>query len=161
MTTYTYDEYKLQLGGLWGNFHTLEFIIRLFLCEKMGIPIRLPKQGDFSIEVTPITKHTTINGLIGEYNKSLSLKEEEFKVEENIIGLRNAFAHGRVFGLAPLPPFRLLNKPVPDKAGKIQNFDFDETLDKKFLGEKIDFVYEQIQKVSACAKKRGYKSIDV
>jgi hypothetical protein len=97
--------------------------------------------------------------LIGEYNRSLSKNEEEFKVEESIIALRNALAHGRVFGLAPRPPFRLFNQPILDKTSNIQKFVFDEMLDKKFLDEKINLVSEQMQKVITCAKKRGYKSL--
>lgn len=117
------NRYLLALGKVIANLHSLEPMLRIFLAHvdtgrysRTGTSLELDRVtiGDYVPE-DYFTNFDSLGGLIGRYNSLASSKlPPELRVDETIVDMRDALAHGRVLGSEPCPPMRLYKFAKPD-----------------------------------------------
>lgn len=154
------DNYCRDLGKVIGNLHSLEVMLRLFLhnvdLERYGSPP--PKVSLDNIEVDEFVQESyfvnydSLGDLVKKYNDIVTSREmSELRVDENIIKLRDAFAHGRVLGSQPSPPFTLykFGKPSGEHQVKVERI---TNLSKENLAEHIRHLLGQVNGVEKACK---------
>lgn len=113
------DDIAGGIGRIMTNLLSLEFAIRLFLYELEG-----PQDLSFDIDQTavgtrvnetPLTNYDALGTLIKKLNILLSRRGLAARIDESLVELRDALAHGRLLSPQPQGPFRL------HKFGKPQN----------------------------------------
>ncbi|MBB5519471.1 hypothetical protein [Amphiplicatus metriothermophilus] len=108
------EEHPKQLGKLVGNLHAIESMARIYLAKQQSatrLDIKNIKKGD-EVEITPFSDKNSLKKALEDYNNKCEKAGIcccKVKVKE-IVALRDALAHGRVFGIAPLQntPLRLI-----------------------------------------------------
>jgi len=99
----TSDEHCLHLGGLLGNFQSLEFILRVYLqqlpsARPSGIPYAVSIYTFPVGSVLPeneITSYDSLGILIDKFNKEMTKKQQPL-IDKGIVEVRDAIAHGRI-----------------------------------------------------------------
>ena len=155
-----FDNYLRDLGKVIGNLHSLELMLRLFLhnveLKRYGSPppeVSLDeiKVGDF-IQENYFVNYDSLGDLVNKYNDIITSRgSSELSVDETTVKLRDAFAHGRVLGSQPSPPFKLykFGRPSRKCRVKVQRI---ANLTEKELAEYIRHVLNQIKKVEEACK---------
>ena len=148
------DKHGLNLGKLVGNFQSLEFILRAFLtndeiAQKGPLPesatdMNKMNKGDIVPE-SAFTNYDTLRQLIKKYNKHPRVLSAGLTIDETLIDIRDAIAHGRVAASTPSSSLRLL------KFGKPKNnqvkVTFSVLMTREWFGEQLRRVYEAVLKV--------------
>jgi len=115
-------EYALHLGGLLSNFHSLEFVLRIFLQSQPGArSTGIPYGVDiYSFPVgtdlmeSEITSYDSLGQLISKFNAQMK-KANRPLIDPTLVEVRDALAHGRVSGAAVGSQLRLLKFDKPSK----------------------------------------------
>ncbi len=111
------DNHALPFGRLMGNILSLEFFLREFLFKAAGnsddsfpelAKFDELKEGD-SITLNAFTTDKYFREVVERYNKDSRIKKRGLVINNTLVDLRNALAHGLIYGLTPSPPFRLLH----------------------------------------------------
>ena len=153
------QEYHDSVGKLIANLQSLEFLLRAFLAtiydtDSNGLIPGMPKNmydlqvGDM-VPINYLTNYYHLGQIIDKYNEYLKPKDVSFLIDrDSIVGLRDALAHGRVSGVSPHPPLRIIKFDKPDKQniGQVKVV-FSDTMDKEWFSSKIHFVYEAMMRV--------------
>lgn len=128
------EEHPKQLGKLIGNLHTIEELARFWLAinEAGSLEATRPelpkiKEGDL-VDITPLSGPESLKPILEKYNKHIPKNCPDLKVDvDTIVNLRDALAHGRVFGFgdpqnASLTPLRLIKfaKNAKNKKVKVE-----------------------------------------
>ena len=154
------DKHALNLGKLVGNFQSLEFVLRAFLTnDEIAQRGSLPKsatdmhemnEGDIVPE-NAFTNYDTLGQLIEKYNRNPKILSAGLTIDETLVDIRDAIAHGRVSASTPSSSLKLLkfNKP---KNNQIK-VTFSVLMTKEWFGEHIKRVYEAALKVSEANDK--------
>jgi hypothetical protein len=136
------DDHALGLGRIVGTLHSLETAIRLHLRRaendgRLDSPEALVSlQVGAAVDETAFTNYDTLEKLIKSY-KGMVLPE--CQVDAAVVSLRDALAHGRVFGSsATKMPHRLLKFERP-KNGKTE-VAYSELLDSAWFEKTIAWV---------------------
>ncbi len=156
-----FDNYLRDLGKVIGNLQSLELMVRLFLhnveFNRYGVPA--PEVDLNKIEVGDIvpenyfSNYDSLGDLIKEYNNLLSSRKElELCVDETIVRLRDALAHGRVLGQQPEPPQQLYKFEKPSRSHQVR-VEQIANLTESELKRYIHHSFEQIKKVEKACKK--------
>jgi hypothetical protein len=124
------DDHSLGLGKLWGNLQSLEATIRIFLART-------------DPSTNSIIGGPTLGPLIEEYNDQLA-GDEPYSIDQQVVTIRNALAHGLVFA----PPDMSLPLTLYHK-GQLYEMTVDWFQNQQTL------VRDQHNRILACAKKRG------
>ena len=150
----TQEQHPLNLGKLLVDFHSLEFVLRAFLHETEDDPeSRLPqsthlhelRKGD-EVPENAFTNYDTLAILIEKYNSNPKISASASTIDKNIVHIRDAIAHGRVFGRIPSPPFRLLKFSRPkDKRTRVT---FSVLLTHEWFNQQLAKVQEAALTVS-------------
>ena len=119
------NTYAFHLGGLIANFHGLELSLRIFLYKALPRPHNASLDADFySYEVgsfvdeNMLTNYDSLGILFKKAN--LVLKEKNAQLlDESLVDVRNALAHGRISTESEEKPLRLLQYSKP-RAGKVK-----------------------------------------
>ena len=125
-------------------FHTLEFILRAVLKNsengKLNINYASLKRGQILPEDS-MTNYDSLGDLIRKYNK---LVPENLRIAKEIVEIRDALAHGRVFSDSQSLPMRLFkfSKPMDGMV----TVTFAVTLNRKWFKETTHQVYNEIEK---------------
>ena len=155
-----FDNYLRDLGKVIGNLHSLELMLRLFLhnveLKRYGSPppevsLDKIKVGDF-IQENYFVNYDSLGDLVNKYNDIItSRRSSELSVDETTVKLRDAFAHGRILGSQPSPPFKLykFGRPSRKCRVKVQRI---ANLTEKELAEYIRHVLNQIKKIEEACK---------
>jgi hypothetical protein len=152
----TCDEHSKQIGKIVVNLQSLEIVLRLFLSAKAGENAQLPLPGDTTVPETWLTNYKSLGNLVGVYNAELtSIESPRFAVDETVVTVRDALAHGRIMSPTPSPPFTLFKFGKPKK-GIVAIKSIDE-LTAAWLSAKITLTRDQIIKVTECAHARGHE----
>ncbi|MFC2003537.1 hypothetical protein ACFLV4_06325 [Chloroflexota bacterium] len=145
--------YPINLGKLISNLHSLEVSIRTFLFIKnIGLDsskehaqsLRNLKVGQ-SVTENHFTDYDTLKTLIKIYNKEVSKFDSELIVDETIVGLRDALAHGRVFSFEPFSPMILLKFSKPNSGNTI--VEFMAIMTTEWFDKQIKRVHNEFGKV--------------
>jgi hypothetical protein len=152
-----HEDHNLRVGQLVTNLGSLETVLRLFLAEANGQQLSIPKQGDKSAPLSFLTSWDSLGQLVERFNDALSAEEQKCRIDNDVVDLRDALAHGRLLSLTPEPPFTLY------RFGKAANgqvpVESIETIDEQWLKHKIKQTYDEVQKVVECSLRRGHRSI--
>lgn len=111
-----------NIGSIVSNLQSLEFALRAFLNETKGYlsvandkPLNLTKLtvGEW-IPENYFTNYDTLKQLIRKTNDELQKRGLSERIDESLIQLRDAIAHGRVLSLHPegTPHIVKFSKPV-------------------------------------------------
>jgi hypothetical protein len=150
-------EHVMGLGKIIGNLHSLELLLRVFLCGAKGDSLDLPASSTGTVRETHLTNFMSLGDLIDVYNSALSSPEKSFSVDRTVVKIRDAIAHGRLTSLSPKFPLTLHKFGKP-KAGLVP-IELMEVLSENWLDEKRTLIRDQMEKIRQCAKARGYKFI--
>lgn len=145
------NEHALLLGELMGNFHSLECALRAVIFNngnKAEVDLENLSEGDV-VEENEFTDYSTLGQLIKKYNSIVD--DSKNKVDLEIIKLRDALAHGRVFSKNMRIPLKLLkfDKPIDGQVKVV----FAQNMTEKWLKEQINKVHKELMKVAPFASK--------
>lgn len=141
-------EYEQPLGRLKGNLLGLEFVLRFFLYDAeagSGLAnLTTLKVGEW-VPLNPVTDFANLRCLIQRYNRSVMPTAKELCIDEDLVRLRDALAHGRLFSTEPAGPFQLVK--FSDRKGNHVKVEFSETVTVEWLEEQVQRTYDAILKV--------------
>lgn len=157
--------YPTNLGRLVINIHSLETVIRTFLLindigyrevTKFAQSLQTLKM-DQEIDENKFTNYDTLKNLIKTYNDKISsLQYHELTIDEDLVKLRDALAHGRAFKLEPSSSFTPLfllkfSNPKDNKITGKPKVEIIDVMTKNWLDEKIKWTRNEYKKViKAC-----------
>lgn len=146
-----------NLGKLVNNMQSLEFILRGCLFEDeiaKGISKQLISQPVFTKgEVLPNNAYTnwdTFGKLIRKYN-GLPISKG-FKIDETLVEIRDAIAHGRVFLYSETGNIQLVKFTEP--RGSEVEVEFSEWMTEEWVGRQNDRFYDAVRKVAEAHQKQ-------
>lgn len=119
--TESHEEHPLALGKIVGNLHSLEMMLRLILAQKPGLDSRDKYIDDFAqapvgtaVAVTDMTNYAQLRELVKAFNAEFA-KSGRAALDNGLVSLRDALAHGRVFKGPSDEHFRIVKfSPVRD-----------------------------------------------
>jgi len=141
------------LGRLTTNLHALEITIRDFLftaseglksSTKHAQSLRNLRT-DQSVPLNPFTSYDDLRTLIVKYNKRVQATANRLVIDEDIVTLRDAIAHGRMFSFEPSCPLLLLKFSKPK--GSLVKVEFSATMTPDWFGSQIKRVNGELSKV--------------
>jgi hypothetical protein len=137
---------RATIGTIITNLQSLEFALRLFLAESVGpgqpkLNIHHLQLGD-SVSESYLTDYDSLGTVIRKANRHLKELHRPERVDADLVRLRDALAHGRVFALNPDGPYmiRKFGKPVDGRVEVVYALDLTEDrlrLEVKRSGEEI------------------------
>lgn len=147
-----FKRHALNLGKLLGMLQSIEMgsrmaIVKLDRRAADQVQSQLPqlKAGDM-VEINALTNSDDLRQTLEQYNKRASL-DRRIEIEP-IVNLRDALAHGRVFGFGSVKPLRLLKFSRKTKGEKIL-IELALDMTDEWFGESIitlEQALEQIRK---------------
>jgi hypothetical protein len=152
------DDHLAGLGKVTGNFHALEHVLRVFLCEAKGEQLEYPSSTASSVVETHLTNRDSLKPITDEYNDALGPTEQQHRVDPTVVDIRDALAHGRIASAIESFPVTLFKFGKKDATSKILVERVD-VLDETWFENKRALVRKQIDAVVACSKGRSYKLI--
>ncbi|HEY8007680.1 MAG TPA: hypothetical protein VIE66_13010 [Methylocella sp.] len=150
-------EHTIGLGKIIGNLHSLELLLRVFLCEKNRENLDFPESSTGVVQETHLTNFMSLGNLIDAYNATLAPLEEIFSIDRSVVKIRDAIAHGRLTSLATTFPLTLHKFGKP-KAGVV-TIELVEVISEKWLSENRQLIFDQMGKIQRCARARNYHSL--
>ena len=142
--------YPLLVGRLLGNFQGLEFAIRAFLYARAdgnhaplqtGTNLNTLRVGDIAPE-NAMTCYDSLGTLIARYNK---IAPAPLQIDESIVDIRDALAHGRVSSFSPTDHFHLLKF---SKAFKRRvHVTFSQEMSEAWLRQQVSRIASEFRKV--------------
>jgi hypothetical protein len=160
---WTSSEISKKIGMIVTNLQSLEFALRLFLDEAQGyagnvenVPVNLTNLtvGEWVPE-NYFTNFDTLRQLIRKINSELNYRGCSEQVDESLIVLRDAIAHGRVLANLPYEYLHLVkfSKPFGGKTQVIVSVEMTPT----WLDQEIKRTHDEILKVISIAQSFGFK----
>lgn len=146
-----------SLGTLVNNIQALEFSLRSCLCKDeitKGISKQLPNL--FNVvkgEIVPnnaLTNWDNLRDLIQKYNKLPISKG--LTIDENLVDIRDAIAHGRVFSDSPDGINRLLRFKKPKRNGV--EVEFSVAMTEEWFTTQFLRFYDAVRMVDAVHKRQ-------
>jgi hypothetical protein len=150
-------DHLVLVGSIVTNLQALETVLRYFLLQLKEQKAQFPQVDDKEANETYLTNYVSLGQLIDEFNKTLKDTEKKFMVDEQIVTIRDALAHGRLLTVLRQPPYRLW-KFGQAKAGRVP-VEFCEELTVEWLRAKSDAIFAEKQKVLDCFNARGYRGL--
>jgi hypothetical protein len=144
------------VGCIVTNLQALETVLRRFLMQVNGERMEFPKPGDSDAAETQLTGYLFLGRLVSRFNANLKDPEKGFSVDEGVVDIRDAFAHGRLVTYDEFPAW--LWKFGVAKDGRVP-VEFCEELTVEWLTEKSNWIDRQKQNVVDCYKARGYQGL--
>jgi hypothetical protein len=148
------DDHIRGLGQIVGNLLSLEMILRIFLAYLRNQTLEVPTAADQLVNETVFTNYHSLGPLIDIYNSGLSIGEQQFLVDKDVVKIRDAIAHGRLLTNDPNYPLTLYKFGKPSN-GRVRVERID-AISERWLNEKKNFVFAQMTKIHNCGKSRNY-----
>jgi hypothetical protein len=104
-----------------------------------------------------LTSYVSLSALVNRFNNSLKPDEQRFKVDSQVVIIRDAMAHGRLITSEEKLPYQLWKFGQP-KNGRVP-VEFYKELTVEWLTETKRLIDAQRQKVVDCFKARGYQGL--
>lgn len=163
------QEHPKQLGKLIGNLLTIEGLARLLLAINKAGSLKatrpaLPNvtKGDL-VDITPISDPESLTSVLKKYNAHIAKNRPDLKVDvPTIVNLRDALAHGRVFGFgnpqnASSTPLRLL-KFAKNPQNKKVKVELCEDMTEQWFNENIQILEKASENIRQAL---GWQNADV
>jgi hypothetical protein len=148
-----------NLGMVMVNLQSLEFVLRMFLLEvegnQSGINYHQLSVGDQIIE-NAFSNWDTLGELVAKYNDRIKPVDCSLCIDDSVIELRDALAHGRVSAPETSLPLRLLKFTKP-RDGQVE-VSFADLMDETWFQEQCRLTHDQAEKVAAASKCLGMKA---
>jgi hypothetical protein len=90
-----YKDHIAGVGSIVTNLQGLASVLRRFLVERYGQCSKFRKMGDTTACRSCLTAFESLGPLIKEYH-GLEEPEKQFSVDETVVPIRDALAHGRL-----------------------------------------------------------------
>jgi hypothetical protein len=127
------NDHVVHLGGLVGNFQSLEFLLRAALCKLPdALPSGIPFGHDIYLSTvgtelpeSDITSFDSLGQLINKFNV-VAIAQGVAQIDETLVTIRDALAHGRISAAGIDTPLRLLKFDRP-RNGKVR-VEFNEVM---------------------------------
>ncbi len=124
MKDHPLDPWALRLGKLVSSLQGLEFILRAFLYERVTpAALRFPfGHSPYAdpvgtlVPTNPLTDYATLGDLIRRYNSYVGPIDPSWQIENDVVGIRDALAHGRVSSSTPGDDLELIKYLRPSKS---------------------------------------------
>jgi hypothetical protein len=158
-----YTKVFSDIGKIVTNLQSLEFALRLFLGEIQSqsgaakgtiVDFARLNVGEYVPE-NYFTNYDTLKQLIQKANIELQTRSFSERIDESIVELRDAIAHGRVSSLHPDGPLRLLKFSKPAD-GKVQ-VKISVELSQEWLSKQIKRTHDEILKIVRAGQSLGLK----
>jgi hypothetical protein len=146
-TTDSVGRYAQSLGDLWAKLQSLEMMMRLFLhglphSPKLNLPIGIGifglKVGE-EVEGTHLTQRDFFSTLLRTYNREVVAAGLGSPIDQSLIDLRNALAHGLVAAAEPNGEFHLVHFSKAGK-GRLRVSRSDKMTDRWFTDQQTAVV---------------------
>ncbi len=149
----TLEEHASNLGKLITNLQGLELALRQFLCRLNNEAISVPSVGEKTVLEDHLTNYYPLGTLIKKYNEVVRAEYPHFIVDNSVVELRDALAHGRLVSTSnpPQPPQRIFKFSRP-KNGTV-DLVFDEIMDDAWFKKWLGITHDQIDKVWECLQE--------
>jgi len=134
------DKHALLIGQILWNLQSLEFVIRASLFNlhsrtKPGPKLYNMKVGD-SVEENELTDYAQLNKLIKRYNNEVVKNDSKLVVDETLVALRDALAHGRVSSETKKNNYKVLKFSKP-KSGNVEVVFSQEITETWLIEQKV------------------------
>lgn len=146
------EKYTLAIGKIIVNLHSLEFALRTFLWnheDPVGLTnwhIAMPQlQVGQTVPVNALSNFDTLGKLIEKFNEIMQKTDSTLSVDQTIVDLRDALAHGRIWAEVPQPPMQLVKFDKPN--GSETTVTHAELIDSIWLDSQKTRVWNEIEKV--------------
>jgi hypothetical protein len=150
------EDHTQWVGAIVTNLQALETCLRYFLVRLRKQDPQFPKVGDRDAKKTYMTRYLSLGKIIRKYNSVLNPTEVKYRVNEEVVHIRDAFAHGRLVTPTELPA--RLWKFGNSKNGRI-TIEFSEELTLDWLKSKALMIAGEKDKVVECFNARGYEGL--
>jgi hypothetical protein len=144
------------VGSIVTNLQALETHLRYFIVKSSGQEVAFPKEGDKDVTENYLTNYVSLGELIKTFNAVLSADERMFLVDESVVVVRDAFAHGRLVTKTVFPA--TLWKFGRSRDGRVP-VEFCEVLTKDWLVKTSNRIDAERQRVLDCFTARGYQGL--
>jgi hypothetical protein len=153
-TTRTITPYEILMGQIVVNLQAMEFLLRQYLrsqepISSVGVLIPDAEQWHVgtSLPICSFTDYDTLGRVISKYNRHMATSGG-IKIDESLVDLREAMAHGRVFSTKPLSdenhPYLVQFSPPKEDAVKVL---FHAPLSPEWLEKQNARILEAINNV--------------
>jgi hypothetical protein len=152
------DRQFRYLGRILSELQSIEYLLRWWLAIAGGKEVILPSHVGQQLAESPITDYRSLRPLIDDYNSRLNSNEGPYRLDAQIVDIRDALAHGRILAISEEPFFTLyrFSKPVD---GRVQTIAI-KLLSNDTLEGDVAFLDQQFHRILECATARGYFSGD-
>jgi aspartyl-tRNA synthetase len=144
------------VGSIVTNLQALETHLRYFLLKASNQYVSFPMPGDKEVAENYLTTFISLGDLVNTYNAGLGAGEEKFRLDETVVRIRDAIAHGRLVTATVLPA--TLWKFGRAKSGRVP-VEFSETLTREWLIKMSNLIDAERQKVLECFAARKYEGL--
>jgi len=154
------DKHALRLGRLVGNFQSLEFALRAFLtndeiAQRGSLPQSATNMHDMNegdiVPENALTNYDNLGQLIKKYNGHPKISSAGLTIDETLVEIRDAIAHGRVSAPTPSASLTLLKFDKP-KNNQVK-VTFSVLMTKEWFSEQVKRVYDAVLKVNEANDK--------
>lgn len=152
--------YALLLGKIVSNLQSLEFSLRAFLTnnevakgKSFNIDLAKLKVGD-QVSVNAFTNYDSLRQCIRKYNGIVARTDPSLCVDETVVDLRDAIAHGRASAPSPTDQLGLLKFDKPN-AGSVTVV-FAQQMSAAWLSRQCDSVATLVKRVEQASARFGW-----
>jgi len=150
------EQHVFSLGRLVENLQSLEFALRAFLVNDEpasgGSSPQSEHLADLNVgDTVPLNAFTNYDGLlqcIRKYNNRIKTLSDDLKVDETLVDIRDAIAHGRVSASSPSASLHLLKFSRPKTTDNHVKVTFSISMTEEWLSGQTKRVYKELLKVS-------------
>lgn len=119
--------------------------------------VELPKIGAGDVAENALTNNTALVTLVDKFNTSLTVEEQDFPLDRQVVQIRDVIVYGRLLASEQQPPFRLWKFGRP-KNGRVP-VEFCHELTEEWLTVTNNMIHTQRQKAVDWFIVRGYKGL--
>lgn len=153
-----FDSHALGMGRILANLQAIESILRLTLYELGGEVGGLPEFGEKIAGLNRVTEFSSMGELVKDYNKLAKKLDTKMEVNWEIVELRDALAHGRIWQKEGDKYLRIIKFGKQDKNGKVK-VEYDAYMSPDWHVKGLRMATIEMKKIVAFSKANGMKRI--
>ena len=152
-----------SIGKIVVNLQSLEFLLRLFL-QNVQNPKAASRYApyDFTnltvgawVPLDFLTSYDGLKELIQKVNSTLEARGLSERIDESIVQLRDAIAHGRVLGNEAEGPFHIFKFSKPNKSKTQVKVGLSVEMTPEWLAAQVRRTYDETLKIMNAARQLG------